>query len=162
MKVQLNNPRIPKPESGFTLVECMSAAAILIVVLGGIVTFRYYTVFSAESAENQLLAARAACLLSEAWRGQNGDLAFDPMQQDFDTDFRISSVSGKYGESLTGLTLLGSYQILMDGKEFEAQLLYGNAAGVDQLRSLHIVIRWQDHRGTQQQYHLPTLSQTTV
>lgn len=146
---------------GFTLVECMLAALVLMVVLGGIMTFRYYTVFSAESAENQILAARAACLLSEAWRGQKGDAAFDPLQQDFDDDFQISEASGT-GESITGMSSLGNYDVELDGKEFTAQLLYRKVTGVDELLLLQVVIRWKDHRGVQQHYYLPTFSQTAA
>ncbi|MHC4553045.1 MAG: hypothetical protein ACYSUT_09835, partial [Planctomycetota bacterium] len=97
-------------KGGFTLVECMLAAVMLIVILSGIMTFRYYTVFSAEQAENQLLAARAACLLSEAWRGQKGGDVFDPTQQGFDADFQITTSGSSYSVGV-GQTVLGSYDI---------------------------------------------------
>lgn len=145
--------------SGFTLIECMLAALMLTVILAGIMTFRYYTVFCAEQAENQLLAARAACLLSEAWRGQKGDSAFDPTQQDFDADFLIST-SGSSEAPGPGKTALGSYDITMDGKSFTAHLTYGSVMGVNKLRTIQVTITWQDHRGVNQEYCLPTLTQT--
>ncbi len=149
---------IQTTKGGFTLVECMLAAFILMIVMAGLMGFRYYTVLNAEVAENQLLAARAASLLTEAWRGQDGDLAFDPLQQDFDSDFEISLLEANVGGGYMGLSSLGSYQIKLDGKEFQAQLLYGKMWGSNTLRSIHVIIRWEDHRGVEHRYHLPTLS----
>ena len=167
---KVNNP---KDRIGFTLIECMIALVVSMMVMGAIMTFRYYTVVSAERAENQLMAARGAYLLSEAWRGQNGDLLFDPTEQDFDSDFQIETVtvsallgtypSGSYSNKLqsqTGLTILGNYRIQIDDKEFRARLLYGDVAGVQNLRSIHILVVWQDHRGVRYEYYLPTLTQS--
>ena len=162
-----------KGRIGFTLIECMIALVVSMMVMGAIMTFRYYTVISAERAENQLMAARSAYLLSEAWRGQKGDSLFDPTQQDFDADFQIEAVSmstllstypsGSYSDKIqseAGLTVLGNYRIQIDDKEFRARLLYGDVAGVQDLRSIHVLVVWQDHRGTRYEYHFPTLTQS--
>lgn len=144
--------------SGFTLVECMMAALILMILITGLMGFRYYTVFNAELAENQLLAMRTACLLSEAWKGQNGDLEFDPLSQDFDDNFEVSRLSGAGRTRYLGLSSLGSYQVRLDNKEFEAELFYGKMWGLSRLRSIHVIVRWQDHHGLEHEYHLPTLT----
>lgn len=151
--------RQSKRKSGFTLIECMLSAVLLMVVFAGIMTFRYYTVFCAEKAENELLAARAACLLSEAWRGCKGDTAFDPLQQDFDTDFRIAAFGSGYSAG-AGVSTLGSYTVTLDNKDFTAHLVYGSAVGVQGLRTIQIIMTWQDTRGVQQEYRLSTLTQT--
>ena len=162
-----------KGRIGFTLIECMIAIVVMMIVMVAIMTFRYYTVICAERAENQLMAARSAYLLSEAWRGQKGDLLFDPTEQDFDSDFQIEvltepsfavmDTAGSYSGILQNpimLKMLGSYRVQIDGKEFTANLLYGDVAGVQNLRSLHVLIDWQDHRGVRYEYYLPTLSRS--
>ena len=57
---------------GFTLLECMVVMLILMITFGGIMSFRYYAVLSAERAETELLAARTAVVISEAWRARKG------------------------------------------------------------------------------------------
>ena len=148
--------------AGFTLVECMLASLVLIVVVIGLMSFRYYTVLNAEAAENQLLAARAASLLAEAWRGQEGDLSFDPMQQDFDADFVITSANASNTQWYMGLAPYGTYAVTLDGKQFQAQLFQGNMWGLSTLRSIYVIIQWTDHRGVEHEYHLPALSGITA
>ena len=161
-----------KDRIGFTLIECMTAIVVMMIVMVAIMTFRYYTVVNAERAENQLMAARSAYLLSEAWRARKGDSLFDPTEQDFDSDFQIEVLTdpnpvmhsdGLYSDKLqgqVGLTALGNYRIQIDNKEFWARLLYGDVAGIQNLRSIHILVIWQDHRGVRYEYYLPTLSQS--
>jgi len=146
----------------FTLVECMIVMLILMVTFGGIMSFRYYAVLSAERAETELLAARAAVVLSEAWRAQKGADDFDPIQQSFDDHFLIQSgsVSAFPGTSGPGYTHLGNYQIQIEGRRFNASLMYENSPAVPNARILHIVLAWQDGKQLQQKFHLTTLTQT--
>ena len=173
MEKKCKKTKDQKCRVAFTLVESMIAIVVLMIVMGAIMTFRYYTVVSAERAENQLMAARSAYLLSEAWRGQKGDLLFDPTEQDFDSYFQIEAKAvptllgtyptGSYSDKLqsqAGLTVLGNYRIQNDDKEFWARLLYEDVSGVPNLRSIHILVVWQDHRGVRYEYYLPTLSQS--
>lgn len=173
MKKQTDKIRYQKCKSAFTLIECLLAAVILMIVFAAIMTFRYYTVGSAERAENQLLAARCAYLLSEAWKGGKAEPSFDPVQHHFDETFQIETLAspdilmmdpaGSESQQLhqySGLTILGNYQIRVDNKEFSTQLLYQDLPGVQNLRSIHILVVWQDSRGVRYEYYLPTLSRT--
>lgn len=172
LKKRLTKSRTPKRGGAFSLIECMIAIVILMMAMGGIMTFRYYTVVCAERAENELMAARSAYFLSEAWRGQKADASFDPTQQDFESYFQVEKIltpgllgmapAGSYSEkvgSIAGLSSLGDYRIQIDGKEFLARLLYGPVGGVQNLRSIHILVVWNDFRGTRCEYYLPTFSQ---
>jgi type II secretory pathway pseudopilin PulG len=173
MKKIMNKSTNQKHGGAFTLIECMIAIVVLMITMGGVMAFRYYTVACAERAENQIMAARNAYLLSEAWRGQKANVSFDPTRQDFDSDFQIEKMltpgllgtfpTGSYSEKLggtSGLSVLGDYRIRVDGKEFLTRLLYGPVAGVPNLRSIHILVVWSDYRGTRCEYYLPTLSQS--
>jgi prepilin-type N-terminal cleavage/methylation domain-containing protein len=101
---------------GFTLIECMVVMLVLMVTFSGIMSFRYFSVLSAERAETELLAARAAVVLSEAWRAQKGADDFDPIHQSFDDHFLIQSgsVSAFAGASEPGYIHLGNYQIQIE------------------------------------------------
>lgn len=150
-----------KKQNAFTLIECMIAMLILMVTFGGIMSFRYYAVLSAERAETELLAARAAMALSEAWRGQKGATDFDPTKQGFDAHFLITTSDTKgAGTSPSGALHLGSYQVIVEDRQFVAKLMYQNAAGVPNARLLHVVLIWQDDKQTRQQFHLSTLTRT--
>ncbi len=147
---------------GFTLVECMVVMLILMVTIGGIMSFRYYAVLSTERAETQLLAARAAVVVSEAWRGQKGADDFDPTQQSFDDHFLIQSGSVSAFSEAAGLDYmhLGNYQIQVEGRRFDASLVYENSADVQNVRILHVILAWQDGKQLRQTFHLSTLTQT--
>ena len=148
--------------SGFTLIECMVVILILMVTIGGIMSFRYYAVLSTERAETQLLAARAAVVLSEAWRGQKGTDDFDPTQQSFDDHFLVQSGSvSAFSEAAgPGYIHLGNYQVQVEGRRFNATLVYENSAAIQNVRILHVILGWQDGKQLQQTFHLSTLTQT--
>ena len=147
---------------GFTLVECLVVMLILMITFGGIIGFRYYSILSAERAETQLLAARAAGVITEAWRAQKGATDFDPTEQSFDDYFQIQSGSGMafMGTPPSGALLLGNYQVEIEGREFQAKLMYQNSADVPNARLLYVVMSWQDRKQLEQQYYLSTLTQT--
>ncbi|MHC4553777.1 MAG: type IV pilin protein [Planctomycetota bacterium] len=147
---------------GFTLIECMVVMLVLMVTFSGIMSFRYFSVLSAERAETELLAARAAVVLSEAWRAQKGADDFDPIHQSFDDHFLIQSgsVSAFAGASEPGYIHLGNYQIQIEGRRFNASLVYENSADVQNVRILHVVLAWQDGKQLEQAFHLSTLTQT--
>ena len=153
-----------KSPRGFTLVECLAAMLILMVAFTGIIGFRYYSVLSAERAETQLLAARAAVVLSEAWRAQKGAGDFDPTGQGFDDDFQIQPASEEMlTEALpSGAILLGTYQVEVEGHQYQARLFYQNSADVPNARMLYVLMNWLDRRRFSRQYHLSTLTQTRI
>lgn len=146
----------------FTLLECMVVMLILMITFGGIMGFRYFAVLSAERAETQLLAARAAVAISEAWRAQKGADDFDPTQQGFDDYFQILSgnVFAFTGESPSGALHLGSYQVEIEGRQFQANLMYQDSPDVSNARLLYVVLSWQDGKQMRQQFYLSTLTQT--
>ena len=147
---------------GFTLIECLVVMLILTITFGGIISFRYYAVLSAERAEAQLLAARAAVAISEAWRAQKGAADFDPTEQGFDNYFQIQSGSGMSfsGTAPSGALILGNYQVQVEGHQVRANLMYQNSTDVPNARLLYVVMTWQDRKQISQQFYLSTLTQT--
>ena len=146
----------------FTLIECMVVMLVLMITMGGIMGFRYYSVLSAERAETELLAARAAVVISEAWRAQKGAGDFDPTQQGFDDYFQIQSgtVAGVGGFLIAMSTHLGTYRVDIEGRSFRTDLVYQSSPDVPNARLLHVVLSWQDHKQMRQEFHLSTLTQT--
>lgn len=146
----------------FTLVECMVMMLVLIIALVGTLGFRYHSVLNAQHAEDQLLAARAAQVISDSWRAQKGDANFDPTQQSFDTHFQIQPNNIMAFEPIgkPGMVMLGYYLVDIEGRQFQALLAFENAMGVPNARMLHVSLIWQDSRKVKQQFSLSTLSQT--
>ena len=56
--------------------------------------------------------------------------------------------------------ILGNYQIQIEGRQFNASLVYEDFTDVPNARVLHVVLGWQDGKRLGQTYHLSTLSQT--
>lgn len=175
-----SHPSTQTGRPGFTLVECMVATLVLMITFSGILGFRYHSVLDAQRAEDQLLAARVAFAISEAWRGHRGATDFDPAQQGFDNHFQIQPVNADgdtgFSDSKTiklsgtmlamapsspsGSELLGSYQIRIEGRQFQADLSYKNAGHVPNTRILNVNLSWQDQRQTPHQINLATLTRT--
>lgn len=147
----------------FTLVECLIVVVILMVSVVGVLSFRYYAILDAERAETQLLAARAATVISEAWRASKGIEDFDPQVQEFDGDFDIEydATYMDKGTFSSGYLSIGQYNVTVEGRQFQARLSYRDMAGVSNVRVLHVVLTWQDSKQLDQQFHLSTLSQTS-
>jgi len=173
MKNTIPGIRWCKQRHAFTLIECILTAAVIMIVIISVITFRYYTITDVEHAENQLLAARSACLLSEAWKGQKADAAFDPVSHNFEDGFIVENIAsstlltqapiGSQADTLHGLSqlnTLGIYRLQVDQKEFVAELLYGAVPWTQNLQGIHVLIVWNDQRGKRCEYYLPTLSQS--
>ena len=155
-----------KQRKAFTLIECLTAFTILLVAFLGIMRFRYYTVVNAERAEDELLAARSALLISEAWRADLAELDFDPSMQNYVGDFTVEKMDlsghkeGVFGADLS--SVLGVYKITVDDKEFVARLSCQDVDAVENLRLINVTVIWKDAQQKRYYYRLPTLSQTSV
>lgn len=151
-----------KKRTAFTLVECMVVMLILMITISGIMGFRYYSIINAQRAETQLLAARAASVLSEAWKAGKGTDSFDPVQQGFDSHFQIQPYAGfvPINPAPFGSILLGNYDVTIDGRQFQASLLYQSMWSVPNARVLYVVMTWQDDGKRSQQYYLSTITRT--
>lgn len=152
----------PERKQAFTLIECLIVMLILMISIGGIMGFRYYSVLNAERAETHLLAARTAHVLIEAWKGHKGAADFDPTLPGFDSCFQIQpgSFFGSESAALTGseYRFLGTYRVDVEGRSFRADLIYQNASDIDRLRTLYVVVSWQDQQP--RRLYLSTLTQT--
>lgn len=150
-----------RKQTAVTLVECMITILVLMITIGGILSFRYQSVLNAQRAEDQLLAARAANVLAEAWRGSRGATDFDPIQQGFDSYFQIQDHPDSKMYFYSGPSKhLGKYQVMIEGRTFNTSLFYQNNAGMPNARMLTVILTWQDGRQSPQQYRLSTLTRT--
>ena len=127
---------------GFSLVDTMVAVVILLIAVIGTSIFRYNATLDGRRFGAQTSAARVALMLSESWRGINGDLAFDPTvlsTSDLTVNENIQSLSAKPSD----FTLLGSYTITLNdvhGVNYHAILSWKDIESG--LRALNIVVAW--------------------
>ncbi|MCE5185503.1 MAG: prepilin-type N-terminal cleavage/methylation domain-containing protein [Planctomycetaceae bacterium] len=143
---------------GFSLVECMVTLVLLLITIGAVMSFRCYTVTAAERAEDHLMAAHTALLLSEAWGSSGGDPAFTPLSYAYEPGLQITAVTGQITLPEFDGNYAGSYRVQLNGKSFDAHLYYKDYPSMPNTRSIHVIAAWQDARGRDRQFHLPTLT----
>lgn len=150
-------------KQGFSLLECLITLVLLLITIGAVISFRCYTAVAAERAENQLLAAHTAHLLSEAWKSTKADASFNAAACSDETGLRIEAdPSAADGLELKGASgsYAGSWRIVLAGKQFGAHFYYENYMPVDNMRLIHVIVTWQDARQNIRQFHLPSLAST--
>jgi prepilin-type N-terminal cleavage/methylation domain-containing protein len=126
-----------KSTGGFTLVEVMITILILSVAVIGASGYRYYSALDARKADLRVTAARVGLLLCESWRGVEGVETYDPVAH-FQSDLAIAGGSGPAAPE--GFTLLGSYEITVNGITYYASLSWKDMG--TGLRALNVVVAW--------------------
>jgi type II secretory pathway pseudopilin PulG len=128
-----------KSRGAFTILEIMIAITIFIVAALGTSAYRYGAALNARRADLQTSAVRTAVLLCESWNGTGGAASFHPAET-FGKELTISEGDGP--EEPDGFTLLGSYEIFVEGTEYYyyATLSWQNI-GTD-LRALSVIVNW--------------------
>ena len=140
MVTKTNNRRC---RTGMSLVELMVSIVILLAAIIGTSNLRYYAALDAQKAAARIAAARIALMLCESWRGVQGAETYDPAAH-FGSSMEVSDSDGpdKPGD----FTLLGSYQVVLDGVNYYATLSWKDITSG--LRALNIVVSWaQRDRG---------------
>jgi len=130
--------------SGSTLISSLIAVAILLIALIGTSRLRYHAALDGRRASAQTSAARIALMVTESWRGWQGDLTYDPITH-LGSEITVTSSSGP--SIPTGFTLLGSYKIILDqnqddtnGADYFTTLSWKDIQ--PGLRALNVVISW--------------------
>jgi FlaG/FlaF family flagellin (archaellin) len=128
----------------------MVAVTILLIALIGTSTFRYAAAFDGRKARAHTTAARVALMLSESWRGINGDVTLDPMQLS-SSDMTVSASTWAGHEKPDDFTLLGNYMVVLDDDDPDSVNYYATMSWKDVqpgLRALNINVAWaQRSRG---------------
>jgi len=123
--------------SGISLTETMHAVAILSITLIGVSGYRYCSMMDTRKADAYIASARIGYLLSESWRGMQGDVAYDPVTR-LGAGMAISISEGP--DSPGGYTVLGSYKIVLNDITFYATLSWTDISST--LRALNTTIVW--------------------
>ncbi|MDD5457883.1 MAG: hypothetical protein PHF37_00600 [Phycisphaerae bacterium] len=130
---------LKKRRCGFTLVDALLAAVVIMIAVIGTMCFRYYAMTNAVKAAMRLTAARTASALMENWRGVDGASGFDPTNHLAD-QLDISSDDGP--DEPDGYTKLGSYKIEINNADYYTTLSW--IAEDTGLRRLNVDIAWVD------------------
>jgi prepilin-type N-terminal cleavage/methylation domain-containing protein len=130
----------PKSGKGLTLVEIMAAMSILSVAVIGTCGYRYYAALDARKAGMRKTASDIALLLTESWRGVQGDETFDPTAC-FGSDLAISTIAeGSVEPDDESFTLLGGYTVVVHGTTYVAVLSWKDIGSG--LRALSVAAGW--------------------
>ena len=129
---------------GFTLVEMMISAAIIIIVALGTLSFQYQNVKNSRISEAQVTATRLGQMLLEDWKSTGGDPLYD-----------ATSLGLGFAASIPPVT--GSYNITLDNQTFYIQMAQQLApvssgsnpdpvAGIT-LQELSVTVSWRKDFG---------------
>jgi prepilin-type N-terminal cleavage/methylation domain-containing protein len=134
-----------KHARGMTLIEIMIATVVVLVVVTGIMAYRYYSALDAKKAEVRAMAARVSLLLLEGWKGTGGATDYDP-EVAFEAEFPISvSVFGPEiptDYSGTLFNLLGTYEIIVEDVYFYTTMAYLDET-LTEPQTLNICTAWR-------------------
>ena len=115
---------------------------IAAVAILGTFGFTYYGRLDVRKAELTNTSLRTAELLLNDWKATGGSAAYDPIQS-FSNQFTISqSFVGPEGLE----SLLGRYDVLIDGNTYRVTLSYRDAAD-DMPKVLNVVVAWLEDSG---------------
>jgi prepilin-type N-terminal cleavage/methylation domain-containing protein len=134
-----------KYAKGMTLVEIMIAVVVVLVVVTGIMSYRYYSALDAKKAEVRATAGRFSLLLLEGWKGTGGADNYDP-ELIFASEFPISAsaigpaVPTDFGGEL--FNLLGSYEIVVEDVHYYTTLAYLDETATEP-QTLNICTAWR-------------------
>ncbi len=130
--------------SGSTLISSLVAVAILLIALIGTSNFRYYSSLDGRKAAAHTAAARIALVVSESWRGWQGDLTYSPIAH-LGSTLTVTASQGPAKPD--DFTLLGSYKIIPDqseadtnGADYFVTLSWKDIQSG--LRALNVVVSW--------------------
>jgi len=141
---------------GFTLIDVLLSAVILITAVSGAVHFRYHAAIQARKANMRNSGAELTLMLVETWRGVDGSDTFDSISH-FAPEITISTAAGPSEPS--GYDLLGSYAIQWSDYDYTATLSsrdIGNG-----LIALNVVVAWPlGNSGTDKEYRITSYVDT--
>jgi len=130
---------------GMTLIEILIATVVVLVVVTGIMAYRYYSALDAKKAEVRAMAARVSLLLLEGWKGTGGAIDYDP-EFAFASEFPISvSVFGPEipaDYSGTVFNLLGTYEIILENVYYYTTMAYLDET-LTEPQTLNICTAWR-------------------
>jgi len=124
-------------KEGFSIVDAMIAAVMIVVVILGAMMYRYHSTLDIRKAEDQLKATQLAVAFCETWRGLGGDDSFDPVSY-FSSEMTIKNGGGP--SKPDDFISLGNYEVTIENLNCKSTLSYKT---VDTgLRALNIIVSW--------------------
>ncbi len=129
-------------QSGLSLIEVMVAISVLSIAVFGTASYRYYSTLDTQRAEMRLAATRLGLLFCESWRGDSGDVNYDPVTH-LGGNLSITAMAGPSQPG--GYTLIGGYRVVLNDRNYYVTLAYNDINS--DMRALHVIVSWaQENR----------------
>ena len=130
---------------GFTLIEVMVSIFIVMILATGAMGYQYHSTRDVKLSEAQATASQIAMLQLESWKGQQGDLAFNPVDV-FGDDVAIQTATSgpDVPNNLEGvpLTTLGNYEVMLGGINYYVTLSYEDPSDQEPML-LNATVAWK-------------------
>ena len=134
-----------RQSTGFTLTEVMISILIVMVLVTGAMGYQYNSTRDVMISEVQAAASRIAMLLLEGWKGQQGDMAFDPVEVFGDEmTIQTSTFGPDAPDNSAGvpLTTLDSYEVVLRGVYYFVTLSYEEKSASEPML-LNATVAWR-------------------
>lgn len=127
-----------RERKGFTLVDVLVSAVILLIAIYGAIQFRYHAALQIRKADMHISGAELGQMLVETWRGTGGSESFD-----FVSYFSpVMAINAGTGPAEPGdFNLHGSYAVQWEGFDYLTTL--SSKELPDGLRALNVIVTWQ-------------------
>ena len=143
-------------KKGFTLIDVLLSAVILIITVSGAIQFRYHAAIGARKAKMRTAASELALMLMETWRATGGADTFDSVSH-YNPDLVITAASGP--DRPSDYNLLGSYAIQWSDFDYTATLSSRNVG--DGLKALNVAVAWPfGNSNNVQEYRITSYADT--
>ena len=125
-------------DSGVSIVEATIALVILAIAILGAINFKYFSSLDVKRSNLHDSAARVALMLCESWRGLDGTVSFDPVEE-FEPGVVVLATDGPTEPN--NFTLLGKYSVFLEDHPYYAVLSYQDMDA--DLRALNVTVVWE-------------------
>jgi hypothetical protein len=127
-------------QSGFSLVEIVTAMVVLMIGILGASSFRYHAAISERLTRAKVSATRIGMTVLETWHGMDGDETFDPAAV-LPAELGAETVfTGPAAPA--GFTPISICHLTLDETHYYVTLSYKD--GVNDLRTMSVVVGWRD------------------
>jgi hypothetical protein len=133
-----------KRTTGITLVEVMTAVAVITFAVAGASAYRYFCVLDAQNSEVKITASKLGWTFLQGWKGHSGISTFDPSNKISFIGVSGSNTGPAVPSGFSGLDSGANYSVTLEGVNFYATLSYKDETDY---RVLNVRVGWpQDYK----------------
>ncbi len=133
-------------KTGITIVEVMTAVAVITFAVAGASAYRYFCVLDAQKSAVKITASKLGWTFLQAWKGNGGLSTFDPSASISHIGVSSSNSGPSVPANFSGLDSGTNYSVILEGVNYFAALSYKDETDY---RVLNVRVGWaEDYKST--------------